>query len=218
MAYLRHYYKPDNIVEQTRMQERAQLYQIVNNELYKIYVSSPLLRCVSKTEGQQILSEVHTGVCGGHIGARALAAKTLWQGFYYLAMIDDAAKLVSTREAYQRFSQKTKAPAQPVQLITSSWPLQMWGIDIVGKLTPVQGNYTFTVVAVEYFMKWIKAKPLTNVSSVSIKKFFSQNIICHYGVPRHITVDNAKYFDNAIFKVFYHQIGTKVAFTSIYHP
>jgi hypothetical protein len=106
---------------------------------------------------------------------------------------------------------------QPVQLITPSWPLQWWGIDIV-KLSPAQGNYTFVVVAVEYFTKWIEAKPLTNVSSASIKKFFWQNIICHYSVPRRIIVDNAKYFDNAIFRDFCEQIGTKVAFTSVYHP
>jgi hypothetical protein len=52
MAYLRHYYEPDNAVEETRMQERAQAYQIVNNDLYKILVSCPLLRCFSKEEGQ----------------------------------------------------------------------------------------------------------------------------------------------------------------------
>jgi hypothetical protein len=211
MAYLRHYHETDSAIEQTRMQERAQSYQIVNNELYKICISGPLLHCVSKTKGQQILSEVHTGVCGAHIGARTLATKTLWQCFYWLAMIDDAAKVVSTCEACQRFSRKMKAPAQPVQLITLSWPLQRWGIDIVRKLTPAQGNYTFTVVAVEYFTKWIKAKP-------SIKKFFWQNIICHYGMPRHITINNAKYFDNAIFKVFCHQIGMKVTFASVYYP
>jgi hypothetical protein len=87
-------------------------------------------------------------------------------------MIDDVAKLVSTCEACQRFSRKMKALVQPVQLIAPSWPLQRWGIDIVGKLTPVQGNYTFTVIAVEYFMKWIEAKPLTNVSFATIKMFF----------------------------------------------
>jgi hypothetical protein len=42
----------------------------------------------------------------------------------------------------------------------------------VGKLTPAQGNYTFAVIAVEYFTKWIEAKPLTNVSSITIKRFF----------------------------------------------
>jgi hypothetical protein len=73
-------------------------------------------------------------------------------------------------------------------------------------------------VAVKYFTKWVEAKPLTNVSSTSIKKFFWQNIICCYAVPRHITVDNTKYFDNAMFKDFCHQIGTKVAFALVYHP
>jgi hypothetical protein len=133
-------------------------------------------------------------------------------------MINDAAKLVSTCEACQRFSRKTKALTQLVQLIAPSWPLQRWGIDIMGKLTPAQDNYTFTVVVVEYFTKWIEAKPLTNMSSTSIKKFFWQNIICQYGVPRQITVNNAKYFDNAMFKEFCQQIDTKVAFTSMYHP
>jgi IS30 family transposase len=86
------------------------------------------------------------------------------------------------------------------------------------KLTPTQGNYTFTIVAVEYFTKWVEAKPLMNVSSASIQKLFWQNIICHYGVPRHITVDNAKYFDITMFKDFYQQIRTKVTFASVYHP
>jgi hypothetical protein len=37
-------------------------------------------------------------------------------------------------------------------------------------------------------------------------------------MPRHITINNAKYFDNAIFKVFCHQIGMKVTFASVYYP
>jgi hypothetical protein len=80
-------------------------------------------------------------------------------------------------------------------------PIAM-GINIVRKLTPVQANYTFAMVIVEYFIKWIEVKSLTNVSSASIKKFFWRNIICRYGIPKHITVDNAKYFDNAMFKDF----------------
>jgi hypothetical protein len=64
--------------------------------------------------GQEILSEIHVGICEGHIGARALAAKVLWQGFYWPAVIDDAAKLVSACKACQRISRRTKAPVQPV--------------------------------------------------------------------------------------------------------
>jgi hypothetical protein len=50
---------------------------------------------------------------------------------------------------------------------------------------------------------------VTNISSVTNKKFFLQNII---------TVDNAKQFDNDMFKDFYHRMGKNVAFTSVYNP
>jgi hypothetical protein len=133
-------------------------------------------------------------------------------------MIDDAAKLVATYEARQKISHLCRAPAKPSELIAPSWPLQRWGIDIVGKLTLAQGSYTFAIVAVEYFTKWIEAKPVINITSATIQKFLLQNIIYHYGLPQQITVDNAKYFDSVIFKDFCHQIRMKVSFASVNHP
>jgi hypothetical protein len=133
-------------------------------------------------------------------------------------MIDDAAKLVTTYEDCQKFSHRYKAPEQLSQLIAPSWPLQRWGIDIMGKLTPTQENYTFTIVAVEYFTKWVEAKLVTNIISATFQNFFWQNIICRYGVPQQITVDNGNYFDSVIFKDFCHQVGTNVFFASVYHP
>jgi hypothetical protein len=50
------------------------------------------------------------------------------------------------------------------------------------------------VVAVEYFTLWIDAKPLVNTAP-GLKRFFWQNIICRFGVPRKITVNNAKQFE-----------------------
>jgi hypothetical protein len=77
MAYLCHYYEPDNKNEQTRMQEQAKDYQIVSNELYRASVSGPLFRCISKTEVQEILQEVPARICRGHISANALVAKVI---------------------------------------------------------------------------------------------------------------------------------------------
>jgi IS30 family transposase len=42
--------------------------------------------------------------------------------------------------------------------------------------------------------------------------------MCHFGVPRKITVDNAKQFDCHISKDFFHQMGVEATFASIYHP
>jgi hypothetical protein len=81
-----------------------------------------------------------------------------------------------------------------------------------------QGNYKYAVVAVEYFTKWIEAKPLLNIAAAGLKRFFWQNIICHFGVHKEITVDNVKQFNYHIFKDFCHQMGVEAAFASVYHP
>jgi transposase InsO family protein len=74
------------------------------------------------------------------------------------------------------------------------------------------------VVAVEYFSKWIKAKPLATITSSIIQKFFWQNIICRFGVPKAITVDNGAQIDSEALKTFCDQIGMKIHFASVRHP
>jgi transposase InsO family protein len=61
-------------------------------------------------------------------------------------------------------------------------------------------------------------KPLATITSVTVQKFFWQNIVCRFGVPKAITVDNGTQFDAETFKDFYDQIGTKIHFASIRHP
>jgi hypothetical protein len=148
MAYLHNHYEPDSRAEMIRMQQRVKAYQIIGEELYKTSVIGPLFRYLSKDEGKDLLNQTHAGACRGHIRARALAAKVFRQGFYWPCIIDDAVKLVKTCQACQKFSPNIQALAQPTQLITPSWLLQKWGIDIVGLLTIAQGNYKFAIVAV----------------------------------------------------------------------
>jgi hypothetical protein len=92
------------------------------------------------------------------------------------------------------------------------------GLDLLVPLPPAQGNLKYVVLAVEYFSKWIEAKPLATITSATIQKFFWQNIICRFGVPKAITVDNGTQFDAETFKDFCDRIGTKIHFASVRHP
>jgi IS30 family transposase len=89
---------------------------------------------------------------------------------------------------------------------------------LLGLLPPAQGNLKYVVVAVEYFSKWIEAKPLATITLATVQKLFWQNIVYRFGVPKAITVDNGKQFDAETFKEFYDQIGTKIHFASVRHP
>jgi hypothetical protein len=45
-------------------------------------------------------------------------------------------------------------------------------MDLVGPLPPLQGGNKFAVIAIEYFTRWIEAKPLVTIMSKYVKKIF----------------------------------------------
>jgi ribonuclease HI len=204
----------DDEVYNKRMEARTRSYVIIEGELYKHGVCSPLLKCLSRIEGIELMKEIHAGLCGSHIRSRPLLGKVFRQGFYWSKAASDAADLVQKCENCAR---DQKQPSLLTQLIQPTWPLQRWGLDLLGPLPPAQSNLKYVVVAVEYFSKWIEAKPLATITSVTVQKFFSQNIVCRFSVPKAITVDNGTQFDAETFKDFCDRIGTKIHFASVRH-
>jgi hypothetical protein len=68
---------PENKVSAARMATRARSYNMIEGTLYKKGGVQPLLKCISQGEGKELLQEIHSGVCGSHIGTRALSAKAI---------------------------------------------------------------------------------------------------------------------------------------------
>jgi hypothetical protein len=91
-------------------------------------------------------------------------------------------------------------------------------MDLVGPLPTTQGNCKFAIVVVDYFTKWVEAKALANITTPTIQKFFWQNIVCRFGVPRELTVDNGKQFGCYSFNEYYKTLGAHAKFSSVYHP
>jgi hypothetical protein len=85
-----------------RMEARTRPYVIIEGELYKHGVYSPLLKCLSRAEGIELMKEIHAGLCGSHIGSRPLLGKVLRQGFYWPKAASDAAELVQKCENCQK--------------------------------------------------------------------------------------------------------------------
>jgi hypothetical protein len=63
-----------NLAEQ--LIRRAKSYVLVGDKLYKRGASSGILmKCVPRQEGEDILEEIHKGVCGNHMSSRTLVSK-----------------------------------------------------------------------------------------------------------------------------------------------
>jgi ribonuclease HI len=169
VSFLQGNYLSDDEVYNKRMEAMTRSYVIIEGELYKHGVCSPLLKCLSRTEGQELMKEIHAGLCGAHIRSRPLLGKIFRHGFYWPKAASDAADLIQKCENCQKCARDQKQPSSLTQLIQPTWPLQRWGLDLLGPLPPAQGNLKYVVVAVEYFSKWIEAKPLATITLAMVQ-------------------------------------------------
>ena len=65
-AYLNETYEPPSEHETDRINSRMKQYSIIAGELYKSRIVTPMLKCISREQGIELLSEMHAGMCGGH--------------------------------------------------------------------------------------------------------------------------------------------------------
>ncbi|XP_071916083.1 uncharacterized protein [Coffea arabica] len=94
----------------------------------------------------------------------------------------------------------------------------MWGTDIIGPFPRAPGNYAYVVVAVDYFTKWVEAKPLKSITGAAVQKFFWKNVICRFGLPRVVISDNGRQFADNPFRAWCENLRITQHFTSVEHP
>jgi ribonuclease HI len=84
LQYLHRGELPLDKVEAQLLAWRAKSFVLLGDEkeLYRRSPSGILQRCISITEGQELLQEIHSGACGHHVAPRALVGNAFRQGFY----------------------------------------------------------------------------------------------------------------------------------------
>ena len=209
---------PDDPKEAAKIRTRSARFTNHKGSLYKRGFFTPILKCIAGKDTEYVLREVHEGICGNHIGARALAGKVLRQGYYWPTILKDATNLVKKCRICQEHAKISRLSSEPLTSITSRWPFQIWGLDILGPLPIGKGQCKFIIVAVDYFTKWAEAEPLATITEQKIRNFVWRAIVCRFGIPRALVSDNGKQFDNSKFRDFYAELGIKNYYSSPTHP
>jgi hypothetical protein len=148
LQYLHRGELPLDRAEARRLARRAKSFVLLGDgkELYHRSPSGILQRCISITEGQELLREIHSGACGHHAAPRALVGNAFRQGFYWPTAVADATRIVRTCEGCQFYARQTHLPAQALQTIPITWPFVVWGLDLVGPLQKAPEGYTHLLV------------------------------------------------------------------------
>ncbi|GJT68359.1 reverse transcriptase domain-containing protein [Tanacetum coccineum] len=198
--YLEEGIVPSDKNEARSLRAKISQYVIESGVLFKKGYLVPMLRCVGPLQANYVIREIHMGSCGMHIGPRAVVRKAMRQGYYWPTMHADAKKEVDKCDSCQIHSPIPRLPKTHMTSIMAPWPFYQWGMDILGPLAPARGGAKFVIVAIDYFTKWIEAKPLIKITGKEVIRFVMDNIICRFGLPRIIVTDNGAQLVNEPFK------------------
>ena len=86
-------------------------------------------------------------------------------------------------------------PPSELHALTSPWPFSVWGIDIIGKISPKSSSgHEFILVAIDYSTKWVEAASYARLTSAKVASFIRSHIICRHGVPHELISDRGSHF------------------------
>ncbi|GKA73188.1 reverse transcriptase domain-containing protein [Tanacetum coccineum] len=132
--------------------------------------------------------------CSMHAGTRSVVAKAIQTGYYWPTIYADARKMIRECQDCQ------------------------WGIDIASPFPEGPRKVEFLIVEIDYFTKWIEAKPVATITGNQINKFVWDNIVRRFGLPGEIISDNGKQFMDNLFKDWCENLCIRQHFASVKHP
>nr|KYP49416.1 Retrovirus-related Pol polyprotein from transposon 297 family [Cajanus cajan] len=128
IAYLTRGELPEDKKEASLIQRESARFVVINERLYRRGFSSPLLRCLTMSQAQRVMDEVHSGMCGSHIGGRALVYKVARAGYFWPSLRNDCVNWVQKCDGCQRHATQHHSPAERLHSILSPWPFHKLGL------------------------------------------------------------------------------------------
>jgi hypothetical protein len=193
-------------------------YTSLDDDLYRRTIDGMLLKCLSDEQANEVVRELHDGICGAHQSAYKMNWLLSREGFYWPTMVNDCIKYQKGCEACQWFGNIQLAPAGVMNTIVKSWPFRGWRLDFIGEIhLESSKGHRFILVATDYFTKWTEAVPLRNLTHQEVISFVQEHIIYRFGVPQTLTTDQGPSFMSHQFREFVESIKIKLMNTSLYY-
>ncbi|GKV23293.1 hypothetical protein SLEP1_g33040 [Rubroshorea leprosula] len=130
------------------------------------------------------------------------------------AIREDAQNYVKKCPTCQFNADDIYMPSERLSSLISPWPFAQWGVDLLDPFTKGKGGCTHLIVVVDYFTKWIEAKPLSTTTEKKIEEFLFNSILWRFGIPMLIIADNGPQFRAAALRSFCGDHSIELTLTS----
>ena len=177
--------------------------------------------CVPKVDQirVEIMEESHCAAYALHPGSSKMY-RNLRESYWWPGMKNDVATYVSKCLVCQQIKAEHQVPMGVLQpLPIPEWKWEHITMDFVTGLPRSQKQHDAIWVIVDRLTKSVHFIPVNvQFSMEKLAKLFVEEIVRYHGVPVSIVSDRDPRFTSRFWKSFQEALGTKLKFSSAYHP
>eukprot|EP00877_Chromochloris_zofingiensis_P007298 jgi/Chrzof1/2821/Cz12g00030.t1 len=168
---------------------------------------------------RMIFHEMHDSYAAGYVGY----AKTLHrivQHFYWKKVAADVKAYIQTCPACLASKSSTQVPIgllHSLPVPEGKW--QQISMDFMVSLPTTASGFNSIFVVTDRLTKMCQCIPtVNNVTAPAVAELFMKHIWKHYGLPKIVISDRDSKFVCAFWRALFKSLGSKLAFSSAYHP
>ena len=114
------------------------------------------------------------------------------QGYYWPTMKKDAVEFIRRCEPCHKYTNIQHQLTSQLTSIIAPWSFTQWRIDILDLFSPTSSQKKFTMVAINYFIKWVEAESLAQITESKMEDFIQKLIICRFDLSHTIIIDDGR--------------------------
>eukprot|EP00253_Pinus_taeda_P016027 PITA_16027 len=139
-----------------------------------------LPRCLTLEEAEIVLSDCHSGACGGHMPGYATAQKILHISYFQPSIFKDCILVVRKCHECQIYQRKMRAPPAHLHPVITVDPFSKWGIEYMTCNPHSAEGHGYIIVIVDYFTKWAEAMPTYSADGKTMAQFLFNHVIFRF--------------------------------------
>lgn len=166
----------------------------------------------------EVLAKCHDHVLSGH-GGFFKTADRVKRTYYWPKMdadIRNYCRLCETCKACKPSNEVQRTPMGKFRECSRPWELIY--VDFVGPLPRSRSGFSYMLVVVDGFSKFVHVHPMRSATSKSTVSCLKNHIFLVFGTPKIIVSDNGSQFVSHEYKSFLKNFNVTPWYTSRYHP
>ncbi len=175
--------------------------------------------CIPRTSTRDFLVwEIHAGGLAGHFGRNKTILEVEDQ-FFWPGLKKNVAQIVARCRTCTTAKQQRQNTGLYTPLPVPECPWQDISMDFVLGLPKTLRKHDSVYVVVDRFSKMAHFIPCSQTYDASkIAKLFLNEVVRLHGLPKTIVSDRDVKFTSYFWKTLWHMLGTKLKFSTAYHP